>query len=170
MVIYMDLAIKLMREENLEECAKVIRQGFMTVAKDFGLTKDNCPTNGAFIEKERLIEEKVKGHIMYGMMDQDKIIGFMQLEKNTDDLFYLQKLVVLPEYRHMGLGTKILDYAKKQVREMGGERISIGIIEENTVLKNWYLAYGFRPTGTKKFEHLPFTVGFMELKVADAEC
>jgi ribosomal protein S18 acetylase RimI-like enzyme len=157
--------IELMREENLAECAEVIRRGFLTVAKDFGLTKENSPTNGAFIQKERLAEERGKGHIMYGMTDQSKIIGYMQLERNTQELYYLQKLVILPEYRHKGLGTRLLDYAREQVGEMGGKRISIGIIEENAVLKNWYLAYGFKPTGTRKFEHLPFTVGFMELEI-----
>lgn len=162
----MEYEIRLMGEEQLGECAEVIRQGFMTVAKDFGLTEKNCPTNGAFIRKERLLEEMAKGHIIYGMLDKDRIIGYMQLEKNSGELYYLQKLVVLPEYRHKGLGTKLLDYAKKQVAEMGGKRISIGIIEENTVLKDWYLAYGFNHTGTRKFEHLPFTVGFMELDVA----
>jgi ribosomal protein S18 acetylase RimI-like enzyme len=155
-----------MRDEDLEECAEVIRKSFMTVAADFGLTKENSPTNGAFIQKERLAEEKGKGHILYGVMDENKIIGYMQLEKNSEELFYLQKMAVLPEYRHREIGTKLLDYAKEQVQKLGGKRISIGIIEENTVLKNWYLAYGFVPTGTKKFEHLPFTVGFMELIVA----
>jgi len=49
---------------------------------------------------------------------------------------------------------------------VGGELIiTIGIIEENTRLKEWYKAYGFVHTGTKKFEHMPFTAGFMELNV-----
>ncbi len=39
------------------------------------------------------------------------------------------------------------------------------IIEENTVLKNWYIANGFVHTGTKKFDHLPFTTGYLEWKV-----
>jgi ribosomal protein S18 acetylase RimI-like enzyme len=159
----MELEIRLMKDEELEKCAEVIRQGFMTVALDFGLTKENCPTNGAFIQVERLRLEKEKGHIMYGVMDQEKIIGYMQLEKSTNELYFLQKLVVLPKYRHNGVGKKLLDFAKEQVASLGGKRISISIIEENTVLKNWYIAYGFAPTGTRKFEHLPFTVGFMEI-------
>lgn len=161
----MNFQMKLMKEENLEECAEVIREGFLTVAKDFNLTKENCPTNGAFIQKDRLLIEKDKGHIMYAVMEKDKIIGYMQLEKNTEELYFLQKLVVLPEYRHLGLGKKILDFSKEQVSEWGGKKISISIIEENTVLKNWYLTYGFLPTGTRKFDHLPFTVGFMELVI-----
>lgn len=44
----MDYVIRSMAKENLEECAEVIRQGFMTVANEFGLTPLNYPTNGAW--------------------------------------------------------------------------------------------------------------------------
>ena len=50
---------------------------------------------------------------------------------------------------------------KKAQEKRDAEEITIGIIEENTVLKNWYADHGFVHTGTKKFPHLPFTVGFM---------
>lgn len=161
----MKYEIRRIGEENLEECAEVIRQGFMTVAKDFGLTKENCPTNGAFIEKKRLVTEREKGHQMYGVVDQEKIVGYMQLERNTAEEFFLQKLVVLPEYRHKGIGKQLLDHTKELVKNWGGKRISISIIEENQVLKAWYMEYGFIPTRVHKFEHLPFTVGFLELEV-----
>ncbi|MDF2941441.1 MAG: hypothetical protein K0S01_299 [Herbinix sp.] len=159
--------MKEMKENDLEVCAEVIRQGFLTVAMDFGLTEENCPTNGAFIKKERLLTEKEKGHFMYGMVSDNQIIGYMQLEKSTDELYFLQKLVVLPQYRHMGLGKNLLDYAVERVQEFGGRILSISMIEENTVLKDWYLAYGFHTTGTRKFEHLPFVVGFMELNIEE---
>ena len=166
-VAIMNYEIKEILEQDLEKCAEVIREGFSTVAKDFRLTMENCPTNGAFIKKERLEAEREKGQLMFGMMDGSQIIGFMQLEKNNDELYFLQKLVVLPQFRHLGLGKKQLDYIKDKVEQLGGKRVSISIIEENTVLKNWYLAYGFQVTGTRKFEHLPFTVGFMELVIGN---
>jgi GNAT superfamily N-acetyltransferase len=161
----MNYEIREVGEHELEECAGVIREGFLTVAKEFEITRENAPTNGAFMQKDRLEEDRAKGNIMYVMVQEGRTIGFMQLEKNTQELYFLQKLVVLPEYRHLGLGKALLDYAKEKVAEWGGNKISIGIIEENTVLKNWYLAYGFATTNTRKFEHLPFTVGFMELKL-----
>ena len=37
-------------------------------------------------------------------------------------------------------------------------------IEESTVLKNWYITNGFEHVGTKKFDHLPFTSGYLEWK------
>jgi ribosomal protein S18 acetylase RimI-like enzyme len=161
----MSYVIRMIEDHELEECAAVIRAGFLTVAEDFGITKENAPTNGAFLQAVRLFEEKTKGHFMYAAVQEAKIIGYMQMEKSTPELYFLQKLVVLPEYRHMGIGRALLDFAKEKVAEWKGNKISIGIIEENTVLKDWYLSYGFEPTATRKFEHLPFTVGFMELKL-----
>ncbi len=40
--------------------------------------------------------------------------------------------------------------------------MSVGLVDENAVLKRWYAALGFRETGKKRFAHLPFTVCFME--------
>ncbi len=161
----MNYEIEEVGEQDLEECAAVIRTGFLTVAEEFGITRANAPTNGAFLQKERLVEERALGHIMYALISEGKIVGYMQLEKSTPSLYFLQKLVVLPNYRHQGFGKALLDYAKARVVEWQGDKISIGIIDENLVLKNWYIKYGFVPTMTKKFEHLPFKVGFLELNV-----
>jgi len=46
--------ISVIREVQLERCAAVIRESFATVAKDFGLTEQNCPDHTSFIEVERL--------------------------------------------------------------------------------------------------------------------
>ena len=76
---------------------------------------------------------------------------------------------ILPDYRHFGYGKELLDFCKDKVREFGGNKITIGLIEENTILKEWYIANGFVHTGTKVFEHLPFTVGFMEWEVCKSD-
>ena len=90
------------------------------------------------------------------------MIGYMSLSKESDDAFELHNLAVLPEYRHNGFGKLLLDHAKDVVKASGGNVIKIGIIEESTVLKNWYIANGFVHAGTKKFDHLPFTSGYLE--------
>ena len=55
-----------------------------------------------------------------------------------------------------------MDYSK---RTLGASKIKIGIIEENIILKEWYKNFGFTHTAAKKFDHLPFTVKFMELEI-----
>lgn len=83
----------------------------------------------------------------------------------TADGATLDHLAVLPSYRHLGLGKELVAYAADYAKDhLGAQKIQIGIVEENTVLKAWYQSQGFIHTGTKQFDHLPFTVGFMELK------
>lgn len=158
-----DVIIREMLEEELEWCAGVIRKGFATIAKDFGLTPLNCPTNGAFIKADRLREDKNKGNHMYVLLCNRAIIGFMQLERKSEDRIELEKLTILPEYRHYGYGKMLLEFARQRAKELGAKQMTIGIIEENRILKEWYSENGFSHTGTHKFEQLPFTVGFMSM-------
>lgn len=146
----------------LAECAAVIRTGFGTVAAEFDLSEQNCPTNGAFMTTERLLADYQRGNVMYGLYDAQSLIGFLQLEKKSEQRVELKNITVLPQNRHSGFGKMLLDFACEEARKMGASCLTIGIIEENTVLKNWYAQYGFAHTGTRLFAHLPFTVGFMQ--------
>ena len=56
----------------------------------------------------------------------------------------------------------MLNFAKETVKNLGGNTFKIGIIEESTVLKEWYITNGFVHIGTKKYDHLPFTSGYLE--------
>lgn len=161
----MEYEIREVKNEELDDCLSVIHQSFGTVAREYGLTQENCPTNGAFMKKERMIYEREKGNQQYGLFYHNKLVGFMELAKIDEEQYTMEKLGVLPEYRHKGFGKKLMDHAKKVVKAAGGSLIIIGIIEENAILKQWYSNYGFIHKGTRIFEQLPFTVGFMELQV-----
>ena len=153
------------KQEDLENSALVIRNSFLTVANEFNLTRENAPTNGAFIKSNDLKDLLEKGITLIGVFSNEEQVGFVAIEKSREKTFYMEKLAVLPKFRHQGIGKKIMDYVFNFIRSNGGEKVSIGIINENTVLKNWYKKYGFKETGTKKYSHLPFTVCFMEKKV-----
>ncbi len=153
------------RDDELEACVQMIRAAFDTVAKAFGLTEHNCPTNAAFMKIERLLYDRDKGNKMYALNLDGVIAGFVQLENKDDGRYELKNIAVLPQLRHLGFGKILLDSAKEKVRQFGGNKISIGIIEENMLLKQWYEKNGFVHLGTKKFDHLPFTVGFMEATI-----
>jgi ribosomal protein S18 acetylase RimI-like enzyme len=152
-------------EKNLPASAEIIRQSFKTVADEFNLTKESVPTNGAFLEDEKLFEEYRRGVKMFGLFEGETQIGFVALERNDGETFFLEKLAVLPAHRHKGGGKILMDYAKRYVSDSGGKAISIGIINENKRLLEWYKAYGFAEMGIKKFPHLPFTVCFMKLEI-----
>ena len=151
-------------KNELQECLEVIHQSFGTVAEQFGLTQENCPKHTSFIPLVFLETQMNWGWHMYALYAGKKVIGYMSLSKESDDAYELHNLAVLPEYRHNGFGKLLLDHAKETVKSLDGNTIKIGIIEESTVLKNWYIANGFVHTGTKKFDHLPFTSGYLEWK------
>ena len=147
---------------HLPQYAEVIRQSFATVATAFGLTQQNCPTHTSFITDERLASKYRDGYYPLGYFTEGKIIGFVALTETGEGVYELSNLSVLPEYRHYGYGRELLDFCKEKVRELSGSKITISIIEDHTVLKSWYAANGFVHTGTRKFDHFPFMVGFME--------
>ena len=153
------------RTERLSEYAEVIRQSFATVAKDFGWTRDNAPGHVSFRTDEQLANKTTAGYFPFGLFVGEKIVGFVSLTNKGDGSYELNKLSVLPEWRHCGYGKMLLDFCKAKVREFGGNKITLDMIEENTRLKDWYIANGFVPAGTKKFEHLPFTTGYMEAQI-----
>ena len=154
--------IQQIQKHQLSACLEIIHRSFATVADDFGLTAENCPTNGAFIPLSRLQSDYDKGSLMFALYADGEIIGFMEIAAYNNEVCAIEKLAVLPEYRHYGYGKRLLDYAKQTAADKGYAAIHIGIIEENTRLKSWYADNGFVHTGTKVFPHLPFTVGFMQ--------
>lgn len=99
---------------------------------------------------------------MFGVFNGNIQIGFVAIERATEKIYYMEKLAILPQYRHNGFGKLIIDFVFEYARKYGGEKVSIALINENSELKDWYLKYGFMQTGIKQFSHLPFAVCFME--------
>lgn len=129
------------------------------------LTKDNCPSHTAFIPIDKLVLQFDNGTAMFLYQYNGNFIGYFSLSVNNDSV-ELNNLAVLPEYRHLGIGKELIDYAITYSKNiLVANKIKIGIVEENTILKEWYEKIGFVHTGTKKFGHLPFTVGFMETEI-----
>ena len=154
--------IHALTKEDLPVCLEVIHRSFQTVADEFGLTKENCPTNGAFIPLEQLMDDYEKGTLMFALFHEGEMAGYMQLDKKDGDEVKLKKLAVLPQYRHLGFGKELLDFAKGKAKELGAGKLTLGMIDENIRLKNWYFANGFVLVETKVIPSLPFTVGYME--------
>lgn len=159
------MIIKVTTENQLDTCLNIIHKSFQTVADDMNLTKENCPSHTAFMPLEKLQNQFENGNPMLLYEYNNKFIGYFSLSIN-DNSVELNNLSVLPEYRHIGIGKKIINYAVDYSKNtLGVNKIKIGIVEENAILKEWYKTLGFVHTGTRKFEYLPFTVEFMELEL-----
>ncbi|PKM63273.1 MAG: GNAT family N-acetyltransferase [Firmicutes bacterium HGW-Firmicutes-21] len=160
-----DRVIKTIAEKDLTDCLYVIHKSFATVAQEFGLTEENCSKHTSFMKMERLRAVFESKCPMFGYFVGTELVGYVSLSKKDDVAYEIHNLAVLPEYRHSGIGSALIEHCKTVARHLGGKKITLGIIEENTKLKNWYIKNGFVHTGTMLFPHLPFTVGFMETEV-----
>ena len=163
MNLYLDGPVLLpVKEEDLEACLSVIHSAFATAAEEFSLTRENCPAHTSFLPFERLRQAWEENQPMACFKESGRVIGYVAVAPQEDGSFEVKHLAVLPEYRHRGCGERLMAWAETQARQEGAALLKIGIIEESTVLKAWYQKLGFQETGTHKFPHLPFTVGFME--------
>ena len=156
--------IRKVNEQELSNCVNVIKESFITVANDFGLTIENAPRFTAFATTE----DRLKWHFlgenrpMYVFFDKDTIVGYYSLLLQENNECELNNLCVIPTYRHQGIGEELLKNAFEVAKEFGCETMNIGIVEENKVLRTWYETFGFVHVGTKIFDFFPFTCGYMK--------
>ena len=155
--------IRQITKKDIPECVDIIRKSFKTVADEYGFTIENAPRFTAFATtEERLswqLENEPRQMFVY---EQDGVLcGYYSLQMQDNNECELNNLAVLPEYRHCGIGKKLLEHAYETAKAQGCKTMNIGIVEENTKLRKWYEQNGAVHTGTKKFDFFPFTCGYM---------
>ena len=159
--------IRRVNRRDIPACAELIRRSFMTVADAFGITATNAPRFTAFA----MSEERLRWHMdvekrpMFVAEEGGALCGYCSLLIQDNGRCELNNLAVLPEYRRKGLGGQLLEHAFQTARECGCTVMSIGIVEENALLRKWYEQHGAVHTGTKKFDFFPFTCGYLERKL-----
>lgn len=159
--------IRKVEQEDIKACVEVIVRSFMTVADEFGFTINNASRFTAFATDEHRLNWHLKGEHrpMYVYIEDDIIVGYYSLLLQENEECELNNVCVLSQYRHKGIGEKLMKHAFATATELGCKKINIGIVEENTVLKKWYASQGFIHIGTQKFDFFPFTCGYMEKNI-----
>lgn len=157
---------------DLPECVRVIRNSFRTVADEFGFTEENAPRFTAFATTEERLKWQMDGeHRLMYLDEEDSVIrGYYSLRLNGDRTCELGSLSVLPEYRHRGIGGRLLLHAMETARAQHCEQMNLSIVEENTVLRKWYERYNAVHIGTEKFDFFPFTCGYMRIDLRRTGC
>lgn len=155
--------IKRIIKSELPACLDVFHKGYETVAIEFGLTEENCPDRGrASLPFDKLVAEFEKGTMMFGYFSDNIIVGFLGMKMQEGGICKLDDIIILPEYRQLGYGKKLLNFCKEKARELGAGKIRLGMIDDNKRLRKWYEENGFINIGYKKYDGAPFTVGGME--------
>ncbi len=151
--------------EEIPACVQVIRKSHRTVADQYGFTMENAPRYVAFATDERrLLWHMDNEHRLMFLDEEDGVIcGYYSLLMKENGECELGNLSVLPEYRHRGIGTELLKHAMETARKQSCTVMRLSIVEENTVLREWYEQNGAIHTGTEKYDFFPFTCGYMKI-------
>jgi ribosomal protein S18 acetylase RimI-like enzyme len=83
------------------------------------------------------------------------LLGCVWIEPLDDDVWYLGSLATDPTLQASGLGKTLLSAAEHWVRDRGGTRIRMNVVNVRDALIAWYLRRGYHKTGETK----PFPYG-----------
>ena len=123
--------IKCIDKVQLPECLDVIKRSYEDIAVTFGMTESNCPYRGRNCLPYQVFEKEFDdGHLMYGYFDNDKIVGFLSLQRKEQEL-YIQDIAIIPEYQNKGYGSELMQFAKEQAEKMSCSKIVLGIVHDN---------------------------------------
>lgn len=148
--------------EDAEQIAKIVSEANKDIAKQFNINKENNPKHPSFYTKKWVLSDFKRGEEYFIYKDENINKGCVAFEQPNAGTAYLNRLCVLPEYRHHGIGESLVNHIIEYSKSKNIQVVSIGIIAAHKVLKAWYSRLGFIEGSTQKFEHLPFDVTYMQ--------
>ena len=92
--------IREVKREDIPACVDLIRNSFMTVAEEFGFTKENTPGFTAFaVSEDRLYRQMdIEHRPMFAAEEDGVICGYYSLLIQENGECELNNLAVLPQY------------------------------------------------------------------------
>lgn len=75
--------------------------------------------------------------------------------ETEDGEFYIDTLAVMPEYRHLGIGKKLIVRLCEEARCLGHARVGLLVDPDNSKAQALYTSVGFKNVGDKSFFDLP---------------
>ena len=70
-----------------------------------------------------------------------RMLDSFEFEKNSS---YIASLAVLPEFRNLGTGTSLLNYAEKYSKIKNYKSLSLHVLSRNVNARKFYKNFGFK--------------------------
>jgi ribosomal protein S18 acetylase RimI-like enzyme len=128
---------------NSKIISNILNRAFLAFAQEYNFTKENAPNHLAYINSDGIEIWLNNGLKMYGYKMDDKIIGCVGYSFYKEQIYLIERLATLPEYRNLGVGKKLMGFIENKIRNMGGKIVEIHVTDKNIVLKKWYREQGY---------------------------
>lgn len=143
-----------MNEKNVTEAAICYNESWKSShAKYF--SHEFVDSHTADNTIEMLKKDNIGNRITFIAYDKGAAVGVVTIDK---DLSELAHLYIAPEKQRQGIGTKLMEFAIKQMTNIN--RVYVTILSVNEVGLSFYEKYGFEFTGEQKC----LKNGMLELK------
>ncbi len=155
------MSIIVAQTSDIRSIAEIISESNKSVAQQFGINAQNNPKHPSFYTCEWVESDFERGEKYFVYQLKGVAVGCVAFEHPRPSTAYLNRLSVLPDYQRNGIGAALVKHVLQYSQRKQVERVSIGIISDHEILKQWYLRLGFVEVSTKRFEHLPFDVTYL---------
>ncbi|MDR0320424.1 MAG: GNAT family N-acetyltransferase [Treponema sp.] len=143
----------------------ILNKAFMTVALQFNFTKEKAPKFPAFINSDVIENNFKNGLKMYGYNINGQIVGCVGYSYYKDQTYFIERLATLSEYRHLGIGKKLMEFIENEIIEIGGKIAEIHVVDKNEILIEWYKKLNYYEARIDEIKTLPFNSYVMNKKL-----
>lgn len=156
------VSIRPLEATDLRSLQKLSVETFVDTFIDSNTADDLASCIDSLYNTEKLARELAAKHSYFYFVEvEDQIAGYIKLntryeqtEGQRDDSLEIERLYILPRYKGLHLGSKLMKFALDLAKEKGKKRVWLGVWEHNEPAKAFYSRWGFT-----RFSQHTFPVG-----------
>ena len=156
------VSIRPLETADLRSLQKLSVETFVDTFIDSNTADDLASCMDSLYNTEKLTRELAAKHSYFYFVEvEDQVAGYLKLntryeqtEGQRDDSLEIERLYILPRFKGLHLGSKLMEFALDLAKEKGKKRVWLGVWEHNEPAKAFYSHWGF-----KRFSQHTFPVG-----------
>ena len=156
------VSIRPLEATDLRSLQKLSVETFVDTFIDSNTADDLASCMDSLYNIEKLARELAAKHSYFYFIEvEGQVAGYLKLntryeqtEGQRDDSLEIERLYILPRFKGLHLGSKLMKFALDLAKEKDKQRVWLGVWEHNEPAKSFYSRWGF-----KRFSQHTFPVG-----------
>lgn len=156
------VSIRPLETTDLRALQKLSVETFVDTFIDSNTADDLASCVDSLYNTEKLARELAAKHSYFYFIEvEGQVAGYLKLntryeqtEGQRDDSLEIERLYILPRFKGLHLGSKLMKFALDLAKEKDKQRVWLGVWEHNEPAKSFYSRWGF-----KRFSQHTFPVG-----------
>lgn len=155
-----DYTIKTITADDVKKLQEVSRETFKATFDPYTAPADMKRFLAEDYETGKLIKEiNNPDSRFFFLMVGDEVAGYLkinvgdaQTEHLKENALEVERIYLLPNFQHKGLGNVLLDYAEETAKKEGKDYMWLGVYEKNINAQNFYKRHGFEKVSQHTFQ------------------